>query len=549
MYRRSLIAALLLLTGAAASASAQAYSRAVPRRIDREARADTAEAPTVEVSLEGTRTYAFGAPVRVSFRVSEDAYVVVARVDAEGHLTLLSPASRTMGTAVPGGRDIQVRGRRGAASFYATDRIGGGFIFALASFDPFDLSRLGLRDFDRFVTGTYVGRPSRVYIGDPHRVVTRFASMISFSDESLFDYAVDYYNVDAPYYLTSTGYSSYCDGSYGFGRRSLAERWDDEYYSVLRGNSGYNCRAVAQCGQLADNPLTYSLDNVMFGFINPVCLLGRGPTTNGGRPPTTPPGSDSLRVPGWLADSIRSGRPDTVGVIPDQRASELREGLGRLRRGATGTEGPRGPIVIADDDPSGRSYAIPGRALRNSRSTIGERRDRGEAYSPTRPDRTEPAATDGSEITWVRPPREVVEGGRNPNGEEFLPRSPRQPRGDRDAGPSRGDGRPTYVNPTDDRGPSRSEPTRAEPPSRGLGPRFDAPPPNVRTNADAPRYEPPPRHESPRFDTSRPQSESTDQRPSVRSEPVRAEPVRADPPRPASTEKKPDKPDKPDKQP
>jgi len=200
---------------------------------------------------------------------------------------------------------------------------------------------------------------------------------------------------------------------------------------------------------------------------------------------------DSLRVPPWLPDSIKGGRPDTVGTVPETKGTDDT----RLQRRIALMEGGYGGASTNEFDPSRKSYAIPERALRNSPMTFGEGRDRG-AMPGVRPDRGT-AAAGGSDIPWVRPPREVIEATSNAGG-GALPRSPRN-------GVTRGDGsdfrggRPTYVSGSEGRNGVRAEPPRYEPPPRAYGPRFDAPSPSVRNSFDSPRYEPPP----PRFDTPR----------------------------------------------
>lgn len=488
MQGRSLVTGALVALALSAPAGAQSVRW--NDRVD----VDTGpETPTVRLWLEGTHTYSYGAPVRVWFNVSDDAYVVVARVDGNGHLTVLFPTSRTRTSEVKGGEDIQVRGRRGAATFYATDRMAGGFVFAMASYDPLDLSRLTSRDFDRYVTGIYVGRPTRVYVGDPHRIVSRFANLVLFSDQSPFDYAVDYYNVDAPYYVTSAGFSNFCNGYYGQYRRGLAERWDDEMYYGDGFGAMYNCGFYNYCTMGSPYGLGYDLYGM--GFVNPLCFYPRSNQPTSTRPPVSPPGSDSARVPVWLTDSVRVGRPDTVGVVPERPVAELRDGNEGLRRGATVTTGPGRPISVGDDDPSGRSYAIPGRALRHSPTTFGGGRERDIGGAPG-PDRISPATDGGSTITWVRPPREVGEGGRTPYGDGALPRRGRS--GDnREPGDLR-NGPTTFVTGAEGRAPVRAAPPRFDPPTRTYGPRFDAPPPSVRNSFDAPRYDRPSRFDTPR---------------------------------------------------
>jgi hypothetical protein len=354
--------------------------------------------------------------------------------------------------------------------------------------------------------------------------------MVNFSDASPYDYAVDYYNVDAPYYMTSAGFSSFCNGFAGM-RRGLQERWDDEYYYGSAGGLGYNCIGIDNCALQGFSG--YNVGYGLLGSADPYCLGRRNGGLNGA-PPPAPPTGDSLRVPPWLPDSIGGSRPDTVGLVPDKRTDELTEGLNSLRRGTTGTEGPRGPVGTATDDPTDRSYAIPGRALRNARSTIGQTRDLDRSPGMGGPERRTPTAEG---VDWVRPPREVVEGPRD-MGDGLLPRSPRDraERPDRSArnDDSRG-GRPTFVNPSAGRGDISAPPPRLDPPSRGSGPRFDAPPPNVRTNADGPRFyePPPPRFDSPRFDAQGGGQSGGAMGGGDRSPSPRAEPVRADPPRPA----------------
>ncbi|MCC6928695.1 MAG: DUF4384 domain-containing protein [Gemmatimonadaceae bacterium] len=498
MGRRSWVVRTLAVTGLAATALSSVVARASAqtpaRSLERAqtirwnaaaAASDTVEdAPIVNLRIEGSSLFSYGEPVRVWFNVSQDAYVIVARVDANGHLTLLYPSSRTMSSGVEGGREIPIRGRRGGASFYATDRMGGGFVFAMASYDPFDLSRLGLRDFDRYVTGTYVGRPSRVYIGDPHRVVTRFASMVSFSDESPYDYAVEYYQVDAPYYVTSVGFSNFCNGFYGGYRRGLLERWDDElfYGNAMASNYGcnYNCPSY---GYTAGYGYPF--------FINPACGFNRNQGNQNGPPIPTQPPKDSSRVPPWLPDSIKGGRPDTVSNVPETKGTDDTN----LRRRIALMDGSYGGASTNEFDPSRKSYAIPERALRNSPMTFGEGRERG-GEATARPDRRN-ASAGGPDIAWVRPPRDVIEASSNAGG-GALPRSPRN-------GVTRGDGsdyrggRSTFVSGSEGRSGVRAEPPRYEPPTRTFGPRFDAPPPSVRNSLDSPRYDtPPPRFDAPR---------------------------------------------------
>src|SRR5262245_33614186 len=101
------------------------------------------DAPRVRVFIEGQRSVSYGAPMRVRFEVSDNAYVTVVRVDDQGRMTILFPYSRNQRAAVRGGMTHYVRNPRlgNNVAFLANDRMGGGYIFALASYAPLDFSR------------------------------------------------------------------------------------------------------------------------------------------------------------------------------------------------------------------------------------------------------------------------------------------------------------------------------------------------------------------------------------------------------------------------
>jgi len=479
MLRRLLVASAGLAVAVALPAGAQTI-----RWNDRGGASDTTEAaPRVNLWFEGPRVLSYGDPVRVWMNVSEDAHVIVARVDGNGHLTLLYPSNRRRSTQVKGGEDILLRGVRGQTSFYAFDRMGGGFVFALASYDPFDLSRLGLRDFDRYVTGMYVGRPTRTYVGDPQRVVARFSSVVLFSNDTPYDYAVDFYSVDPPNWVASAGFSSFCNGAYGQYRRSAQERWDDEFQYGYGAGSFPEAGCAGGFANCFRNGWGYgngfsSLGwGLMYGspnFYAPFCgsnFRGRTIVTNNpGLPPFGPGGLDSSRVAGWFPDT--STRPPVGGSVPDEDQLKGRDerGNGRFVATVNDLDDRRRNIRAGVDQPIDKSYSIPGRALRNSPTSIGDRRERGPG-----PDRVTPSGGSDGTIAWVRPPRGVSDGPRGNLGDGTLPRSPRNMRGSDD--PRGGNGRPSFVN--ESRPPVRAQPPRMDPP-RFDTPRMDLP---SRTNS------------------------------------------------------------------
>jgi hypothetical protein len=493
MQRHALLVASMIAFAASLNAGAQST-----RFNDRVAPDTLGEAPGVNVWFEGTRSYGYGDPVRVRFAVDHDAYVIVARVDGNGHLTVLYPSNRSRSTMVSANQEVLVRSRSTGsfASFYATDRWGSGYVFAIASYDPFDLSRLSIRDFDRYVTGMYVGRPSRTYVGDPYRVVSRFASMVLFDESTPFDYAVDYYNVDAPRYQSSLGYASLCNGygAYGRGYTTAQERWDDEMYYGTLGNS-LGCGGM-QC--LISGYLAYSY----FGGIIPACGNYYGsPTQVVQRPPIGPtvPPRDTVRGP--IVDSIVRTRPDTMGYrpVPEHRLPP-KPRISNDSGGGIVVGGIRRAPVNGEDGDGGRVFSIPERALTNLRRRNADALEP-DPVLPGRPGTRSPAAGGDPGVTWVRPPQELTRGDGNAMTNGAMPR------------PMRREGREDGFSPT-----GRNIPVeRPMPPRRDDGVRFSEPPRDAGSRANPTRFEPPP--------------PSVHYGPSVRQDSPRSEPVRQEAPR------------------
>lgn len=153
------------------------------------------EAPRVRLNIEGSRGIGYGGPVLVRFEVSENAYVAVVRVDGEGRMTILYPYYRAQRAAVRGGLTYWVRHPRlgnGAVSFFANEQTSG-YVFAIASFSPLDLSRFENRDFDRAGGWSTFTRVNRTASFRPDVYIDRFASAVLWDNDTPYDYDVDYY--------------------------------------------------------------------------------------------------------------------------------------------------------------------------------------------------------------------------------------------------------------------------------------------------------------------------------------------------------------------
>jgi hypothetical protein len=392
----------------------------------------------------------WGGNVRVNFRVEEDAYVVVARVDYTGALTVLYPSNRNRMYPVKAGVDHMVRSARlGAlASFRANERPGStGYVFALATRDPLNLTRLSNRDFSSWVTGISRSRPSATYIGDPYRVIQRFARLVM-DGETPFEYDVQFYSVDQPQFAHSS-FSGFCGLGYSPWSQMGFEYNDS---GSLDADRTFNCRSPVSCFR------TFLLQGIWlpFGVIPGYCPSYEGDQVTSADPVPPPfiPGQQGGPVNPWVADSIQ--RPN-VGV-------QTSEGVKQ--------EVPARPAPVATGDGEDLSFTIPARALRGFRDRneqAGPGGKRGESGPVPMPARPVPTVADrGTPIEWVRPPRALdrpvraYDIDRLPN--RYASRS-------RDEMPSRGGGMRTFDPPPRSGSPmwDRAGGTNWDPPSRNYG--------------------------------------------------------------------------------
>lgn len=150
------------------------------------------DAPSVRVVIEGQRSPTYGAPMRVRFEVSEDAYVAIVRVDGNGQMNILFPYSRTQRAAVRGGQVNYVRSSRlGDVAFYSTGR--NGYVFAIASYTPLDFSSFENRDYDRLGAFSQFTQVNRSVANRPDVFIDRFAARVLWDVDTPYDYDVDYY--------------------------------------------------------------------------------------------------------------------------------------------------------------------------------------------------------------------------------------------------------------------------------------------------------------------------------------------------------------------
>jgi hypothetical protein len=183
----------LILSGALAIVAPSLAAQTV-RWNDRPSATWADEAPRVRITIEGPRAVSYGAPMRIRFEVSDNAYVTVVRVDDDGRMTILFPYSRNQRAAARGGQVHYVRNPRfgNNVSFFANDRMGG-YVFALATYAPLDFSTFENRDYDRAGGWSRFTQANRSIARRPDVFIDRFAAAVLWDVNTPYDYDVDYY--------------------------------------------------------------------------------------------------------------------------------------------------------------------------------------------------------------------------------------------------------------------------------------------------------------------------------------------------------------------
>ena len=167
--------------------------------------------------------YTRGDRVRLYFRLDQDAYVTIFRVDTDGRVRVLFPRDPWEDNFARGGRDLEVDGNAlRSEAFMIDDYPGVGYLFAVASADPFV--------YDQIESGDHwdyrVIADGRVK-GDPYVAMTDLAQRIVPDGYADWDYDVISYNVNQHYdYPRFLCYDCHSYVSYSY--------WDPYDYSCVR---------------------------------------------------------------------------------------------------------------------------------------------------------------------------------------------------------------------------------------------------------------------------------------------------------------------------
>jgi hypothetical protein len=375
--------------------------------------------PYIEVWTNRDDVFRRGDKVKLYFRTDVDAYVTVFRIDTDGRVRVLFPANPFEDNYARGDRDYRVDPRDDGYTFRVDDYPGEGYLFAVATLDPFVYHPLVRADhWDYRLIGTN-GRVA----GDPYIAVGDLITSIVPAHYADYSYDIVPYFVEQRYeYPRFLCYDCHAYASYPY--------WDPYAHSCFR------FRIVVY-----DDPYYYPArvyNRTRVVYRRPAVLVPRYVFKD-----RTP--SDDYVV------TVRERPVDDAGrrrVEPGATRRALPGGAllptPAVRRPATPDVGVRRPVTPAGTDVGERTDGRPTPTL--------ERRD--PARAPTVvPDR-QPAPTRSGEPPRVEPSRRPeAQPAREPTGRVEPPRTTTPPRAE----------------------PKRTEPPRATP-ARPAPKRTEAPP-------------------------------------------------------------------------
>ena len=313
MIRTLMLSSALVV---AASSMLPAQSQTV-RWNDRPTTSWDDEAPQVRVYIDGNRGVGYGQPIGVRFQVSDNAFVTVVRVGGDGRMTILYPQNRNQRAAVRANQIYYARNTRlgGDNSFVATDPMGG-YVFALASYAPLDLSSFENQDFDRIGGYSQFTVAHRNIARRPDVFIDRFAARVLWSVDTPYDYDVDYYTQFGHYAMNAyslcsdNAYGQYYGYRYRLGSRNFMsqlsswERMNYPYFGLC--NSFYN---RYEC-------ISWLTMSIFSSCLTQGILIARNPTDiNAGGLPGGKGDGDSTKLNRAV---VKAGlfKPSPVPIVP-----------------------------------------------------------------------------------------------------------------------------------------------------------------------------------------------------------------------------------------
>ncbi len=404
------------------------------------------EGPRIELWTDrndGT-VYHRGERARVYFRADEDAYVTVFHIDTDGRVRVLFPEDPWEDNFARGGHAYEVRPRDDRYAVYLDEYPGQGYLFAIATRDPFDYHAVVRGDHWDYRVIAGGGRIS----GDPYVAIEDLVDLIIPENYDAYSYDVTTYYVEQYYeYPRFLCYDCHSYVSYPY--------WDPYHYSCLR------FRMVIYDDPYYYPARAYPATRVVYRRVARVepryVFKDRGPAD-----------TYVIRVRQRTPEAPGSRRAEERGVTARDVG-----GVGTVPAPGVGAQQPAG---ARGAEPSRRPEVMGPPAVTRQPELIIDRRVVGQPRSE--PERAQPATEPQTSPATVRP--------RVPSGDVVPPRT-LEPRERPRLEPREPPGRSPEAGPPRERPPIQVRPPTVQP--REPAGKPDAPPPK-KPDAAPPRRKP-----------------------------------------------------------
>jgi len=345
-----------------------------------------AEGPNVEVwtNKDSDDLLHRGEQVRVYFRSSESAYVTVFRIDTDGRVRVIYPVEPWEDNYARAEQRYEVRSYGDRHAFVVDDAPGEGYVFAVASRDPFNYGALVRGDHWDYRVIADGGRVT----GDPYVALTDLVDRIIPANYSEYSYDVLPYFVEQHYqYPRFLCYDCHSYASYSYWNpydyscfRFRIVIYDDFYYYPYRRYAGN--RVIYRTSPRLAPRYVFKDRGPSEAFVSTVKAR---PVDQSGR---------RLVDQGVTSRDLGTGRVPAPINTPRARPRTSSDGIG----GSSGIDGTSG---------TGRRGAEPAQGGSSvTRQAESENRGQGVADPRRRPDR-EPETSGGSTVA-------PENGGRRP---------------------------------------------------------------------------------------------------------------------------------------
>ncbi len=370
--------------------------------------------PYIEVWTNHNEVYRRGNNVRVYFRSETESYVTIFRVDTDGRVRVLFPLAPWDDNYARGDRRYEIRAHGRRHSFVVDDYPGQGYLFAVASRDPFDYHDVVAGDHWDYRQVAAQGRIT----GDPYVSLMGLIDLIIPPNYADYSYDVLPYYVEQRYdYPRFLCYDCHAYASYSHWNpyryscvRFRIVVFNDPYYYPARYYSGV--RVVYQ------RPARI-LPRYIFRSRAPgdrfVTRVRRRPTSSGGR---------------RVADiGVTGGDVGGRGSVPTPITSGRRRPTSAI--GQTGEPTPRRDPAVQQQGGAGRRAAQQPRQARPARRdpAVQQRGGAGRraAQPPPQPQPSQQARPERRELRPETTRRRPADEPRPPAVRREPERSARQP--------------------------------------------------------------------------------------------------------------------------